>query len=208
MEELETKKPYAQFTSRYAASVLDGLIVGIFGLVAGLVLGLMGYQPDSLFVNLVGAVISFSYAVILLKKHNATWGKKFFKLKVETIDGKEMTWGKAFVREVLGKIVSSLVVMIGYVWFFFDKKKQTWHDKFAHTIVVQTEPLSKGRKILAFILAYGLVLIVLLGILAVVAVALQGPLKDPTMNIPTMEGQGSTYETVPAESGEVPDINE
>jgi uncharacterized RDD family membrane protein YckC len=34
-------------------------------------------------------------------------------------------------------IVSGAVIFIGYLWAFWDKNKQTWHDKVANTYVVK-----------------------------------------------------------------------
>jgi len=42
----------------------------------------------------------------------------------------------AFLREVIGKFLS-LFFFLGFLWVIWDKKKQGWHDKIAHTIVVK-----------------------------------------------------------------------
>ena len=48
--------------------------------------------------------------------------------------------GRAAVREILGKLISTIVLFIGFLWIAFDDKKQGWHDKLASTYVVKAEP--------------------------------------------------------------------
>ena len=58
-------------------------------------------------------------------------------LKVIDETGSNIGYGKSFLREIVGKIVSGLVFNLGYVWVAFDDKKQGWHDKIAGTYVVK-----------------------------------------------------------------------
>jgi uncharacterized RDD family membrane protein YckC len=39
----------------------------------------------------------------------------------------------------LGCFVSLAIAGLGFIWIAFDDQKQSWHDKFAGTVVVQTE---------------------------------------------------------------------
>ena len=47
--------------------------------------------------------------------------------------------GSTLVREIIGKLVSGIVILLGYVWILFDGKRQGWHDKIAGTVVVNVE---------------------------------------------------------------------
>jgi uncharacterized RDD family membrane protein YckC len=38
----------------------------------------------------------------------------------------------------VGRILSAIVCLLGYFWMLWDKEKQTWHDKFAASVVVPT----------------------------------------------------------------------
>lgn len=49
--------------------------------------------------------------------------------------GAEIGYGKAFLRYV-GRIVSAIPCLIGYIAMLWDPQKQTWHDKIADTVVV------------------------------------------------------------------------
>ena len=77
-------------------------------------------------------------AVILLwKYYQATPGKMIFKATI--VDAK--TGGrptlKQWIIRYLGYFVSLLPFGLGYFWVAFDKKKQSFHDKLANTLVIQ-----------------------------------------------------------------------
>ena len=77
-------------------------------------------------------------AVILLwKYYQATPGKMIFKATI--VDAK--TGGKPSLRQLiiryLGYIISTTPLCLGFFWIAFDKKKQSFHDKLANTVVIQ-----------------------------------------------------------------------
>ena len=79
-------------------------------------------------------------AVILLwKYYQATPGKMIFKATI--VDAK--TGGKPTLKQwiirYLGYFVSLLPFGLGYFWVAFDKKKQSFHDKLANTLVIQSK---------------------------------------------------------------------
>jgi uncharacterized RDD family membrane protein YckC len=52
-------------------------------------------------------------------------------------DGGPIGYGRAFVRWI-GRFVSVIVFLLGYLWMLWDTERQTWHDKFANAVVVPT----------------------------------------------------------------------
>ena len=60
--------------------------------------------------------------------------KGFRIIRVE--DGKNVNIWQAFLREWVGRIVSS-ILYIGYIYAGFDAYKQGFHDKIARTYVVK-----------------------------------------------------------------------
>jgi uncharacterized RDD family membrane protein YckC len=44
-------------------------------------------------------------------------------------------YGRALLRYI-GRIVSTIPCLLGYFWMLWDGEKQTWHDKFAGSVVV------------------------------------------------------------------------
>ena len=77
-------------------------------------------------------------AVILLwKYYQATPGKMIFKATiVDAKTGSKPTL-KQWIIRYLGYFVSLLPFGLGYFWVAFDKKKQSFHDKLANTLVIQ-----------------------------------------------------------------------
>ena len=53
----------------------------------------------------------------------------------EVLDLRDRTL--AFVREVVGKFLSGLVLCLGYLWMLWDAERQCWHDKLVGTRVVR-----------------------------------------------------------------------
>ena len=65
-----------------------------------------------------------------------TLGKKALGIRVISLDsGGPIGYGRAFIRYI-GRIVSALLVYIGYLWMLWDSERQCWHDKFAGDVVV------------------------------------------------------------------------
>src|SRR5690606_4044761 len=89
--------------------------------------------------QLLNMIVGSLYYVILIARSGQTIGKKLFKIKVVSLStNTPPSYGKAFLREVVGKLISSVIVGLGYFWTIWDKKKQTWHDKIAGTVVIKT----------------------------------------------------------------------
>jgi uncharacterized RDD family membrane protein YckC len=110
------------------AAFLDGIIVGIISIVLGLILG----------VTRVAVLLYYAYMIYLTGSKGQTLGKMAFGIKVVKTDTDETPgYFSAFLREVVGKFLSSLVLLLGYLWMIWDSRKQTWHDKIAGTVVVK-----------------------------------------------------------------------
>ena len=84
-------------------------------------------------------VVAFGYFVVLTVAFGATLGKMAFGMKVVGADGAKVGIGAVLMREIVGKIVSFVVVLIGFVWILVDDNRQGWHDKIGKTFVVRTK---------------------------------------------------------------------
>jgi uncharacterized RDD family membrane protein YckC len=95
-------------------------------------------NPAYLLIALVIDFIPLAlYEVYFLsEKEGQTLGKMVMKIRVVSLDGRKITPRQAFMRGGIGYFVSSFVLWIGFIWAFFDKRKQAWHDKLAGTVVV------------------------------------------------------------------------
>ena len=88
----------------------------------------------TIFITFVIQVLYFS--LMESSKSQATVGKIALGLKVTDADGNKLDFGKALLRN-LGKIVSSMILGIGYIMAGFTEKKQALHDMIASTLVVK-----------------------------------------------------------------------
>ncbi|MEZ0348776.1 MAG: RDD family protein [Thermus sp.] len=130
---------------RLVASLVDGLILFFLSF---LLMALAGVDPlgpstlgqDLLFQGLPG----WAYYVAFTALYGATPGKMALGLRVVRTDGKPMDWLTAFMREVVGKTLSTLPFLLGYLWAFFHPKRQAWHDLIADTLVVRVESQNPG----------------------------------------------------------------
>jgi len=136
---------YAGFWTRFAAVFLDGLILGAVNVCIGMIAGLsasqaIGVKPKGalvlqLVLMAIQLAIGISYEVVLIGKYGATLGKMACKIKVVTEDGGRVSYARAFGR-YFGKILSSMVCMIGFIIAAFDSQKRTLHDRICNTRVV------------------------------------------------------------------------
>ncbi len=83
-------------------------------------------------------IIYFLWFLTLLPK-GLTPGKKLLGLRViDHQTGAVPGFGRMFIREIPGRILSGLFLSLGYFWALWDKNAQAWHDKLAGTVVVKT----------------------------------------------------------------------
>lgn len=120
------------------------------------------FPTSTIFTGIV-AIAVWSYFVFMTEKYGATLGKKALKLKVIPTQGQNLTIMRVILREVVGKLVSGLIFMIGYIMAAFSSKKQALHDHIAGTYVIQMEPATGITKVVIFLTIFApIVLIILL----------------------------------------------
>ena len=83
------------------------------------------------------------FLLIWLAYHVAFWvwkgttlGGAALNLKVERINGGELTIGVALIR-AFASILSFVCVGVGFFWASWDADRQSWHDKIAGTAIVK-----------------------------------------------------------------------
>jgi len=85
----------------------------------------------------VGPILGVAYYVGFIGYCGQTPGKMAIRVKVVRSDGEPVGYGRALLRETLGKFLSGLILGIGYLMIAFDEQKQGLHDKIADTYVVK-----------------------------------------------------------------------
>jgi len=141
---LPDARPKAGFWIRCVAYLLDSVILGVAQLAISLALGFAGgalLGENGLALPLIsalsGMVIGLTYAVFFTGYNGQTPGKMALRIQVIRTDGTSMTYARAFLREVIGKFASGIILGIGYLMAGFDRQKQGLHDKIAGTYVIK-----------------------------------------------------------------------
>jgi uncharacterized RDD family membrane protein YckC len=76
------------------------------------------------------------YALMESSKHQGTIGKLALRIKVTDYSGNRVSFARASGR-YFGKILSAMIMMIGYIMAGFTIKKQALHDILANCYVIK-----------------------------------------------------------------------
>lgn len=131
---------YGGFWLRFAASFIDGIL--LTSLIAIIVFGL-SMVGNGILILFVPTLAVWAYQVLMVGMYQATLGKMAIGLHIERTDGGKIGFGRAFLREIIGRFVSAITLGIGYLMIIWTQKKQGLHDKIADTVVVQDDPNKK-----------------------------------------------------------------
>ncbi len=122
--------PRAGFFPRLGAALIDGILLTALSYAALYAIGEGAYVV----VSLLGGILY--YVLLEGGETGQTLGKKMVGIRV--VDARaagQLGYGRAFIRYI-GRYVSSVVLLLGYLWMLWDREKQTWHDKMASSYVV------------------------------------------------------------------------
>ena len=132
-----TKLNYAGFWIRFAAYFIDAVILsGVqFALMFLFMADTTSLFTPSLTIQLLSVVVGIAYfAGMESSSRQATLGKMGVGIKVGNAQGQQISFINALGR-YLGKILSALTLLIGFMMAGWDSKKQALHDKMASTYV-------------------------------------------------------------------------
>ncbi|MCU0566632.1 MAG: RDD family protein [Oculatellaceae cyanobacterium Prado106] len=141
----------ANFLQRSAAWLIDQAILSIIYSLAAVAIGAVigaysnsGIPVPDLIVT--PSVIGFSIASVfghflyfgyLWSRRERSIGMGVMNTRVVKLDGHPLSFLMAGLRGSLGYFLSGLIFGLGYLWFFVDKQKETWHDKIFNTVVLE-----------------------------------------------------------------------
>lgn len=143
---------YGGFWVRFVAALIDGVITSVVVLPVTFLLaavirgaGLATGMPEEgtvivVTVSLIGfsLLVAWLYEAIMeSSERQATFGKMAMGLKVTDINGRRITFGRATGRH-FAKMVSGMILNIGYIMAGFTDRKQALHDMMAATLVMRT----------------------------------------------------------------------
>jgi len=137
----------AGFWVRVFSSVIDAIVVaigqGAINFVFGLAIpNMQSGAGAAIFVTILSSIVfPWVYWIGLTKNYGQTLGKMVMKLRVLPSEGDVdgLTYGQVFLREVIGKFISAIVFLIGFIRVGIADDKKGWHDLIAKTRVVHVE---------------------------------------------------------------------
>ncbi len=154
---------YAGFWLRFVAYIIDYIIIAVMQSVVIMpILAMLGFgfastsgfdfnaMSEEDVMEMIPALIAGMSTIMTISfviqtlyfslmessKYQATLGKMALGLKVIDMSGEKLDFVKALLRQV-GKIISGLILMIGYIMAGFTEKKQALHDMLAGALVVK-----------------------------------------------------------------------
>jgi uncharacterized RDD family membrane protein YckC len=136
---------YAGFWVRFGAWFVDAVITYLFGIGVTMLAGMAGATRASNFgawnaatcgLQLFLALAGMAYDVLFVGALGATPGKLALRLRIVRPDGSRISYGRAFGR-YFAKIVSALILGIGFIMAAFDDEKRSLHDRICDTRVIR-----------------------------------------------------------------------
>ena len=140
----EIKKSYGGFWKRVIAYLIDAFIIAfpvtmIFGTVIPQTMMTENIQVTSVAVSMPQVIMLVASWVYFAGLESSAWqatvGKKMLGMKVTDTSGERIDFIKATIR-YFAKILSSFILMIGFIMVAFTAKKQGLHDFIAGTTVI------------------------------------------------------------------------
>ncbi|TCM17868.1 putative RDD family membrane protein YckC [Novosphingobium sp. PhB165] len=152
--------PYGGFWWRVLAYFIDAVILYIAMMIVGMVFGIgmmssmANLQADPsamiglIIINsIVSLILNWLYfAVLESSPLQGTIGKLAIGLVVTDLNGNRISFLRATGR-YFAKILSSLILLIGYAMVGFTERKQGLHDIIASTLVYKTRDPREARHI-------------------------------------------------------------
>ena len=105
------------------------VITGVVGTVIDLVVG----------TTILGSIFSIIYYVLLTGLRGQTLGKMALGIQVVDAQGNVPGIWRAILREVIGKVISTILIFLGFLWVIWDRRKRGWHDYIGGTFVVRKQ---------------------------------------------------------------------
>lgn len=140
------KRQPAGFFIRLAAYLIDSLLAG--GIIAMINIPLWFVKllasDNVVFSNIlfdydIFDIINYclfsAYFIIMTYTCGRTVGKMLMRIRVVSVNSQDLTFGRVFFREVIGKYLSG-ILYLGYILVGIDSEKRGIHDIVADTRVV------------------------------------------------------------------------
>lgn len=135
---------YAGFWKRFAAFIIDRIILfvtnAIVGVIFGLIYALSVSDPDQVTAQLIGTLIGLCinllyFSLFESSSLQATPGKLALGIIVTDLDGNRIGYARA-VGRYFASLLSYVTLLVGFMMAGFTERKQALHDMIAGCLVV------------------------------------------------------------------------
>jgi uncharacterized RDD family membrane protein YckC len=150
---------YAGFWRRWMALAIDSLILSIpsaiivvLFILPTITAALHSDDADMIAATVLSSIVSWIWMAILLSlipiayyslfeasSYQATPGKMALGIIVTDMDGRQISFARSLGRN-FGKIISKMILYIGFFMVAFTPKQQALHDMLADCLVVMKHP--------------------------------------------------------------------
>jgi uncharacterized RDD family membrane protein YckC len=143
---------YGGFWIRVVAAIIDGVILRLVVAPVGMIFGAAGFAGGMMtgFPHRGMALLGGGVTIILMffggwvyealmesSSYQGTIGKMIFGMKVTDLNGNRISFERATGRH-FAKILSAMILCIGYIMVGLSDRKQGLHDLLAGTLVRRT----------------------------------------------------------------------
>jgi len=135
-------KSLSSIQKRAIAFVIDDTLISTLFFIIfykGFVANIGNYNSFVLFMNSIFVyilIVKIIYQTIFVYIYGQTLGKMAMKIRVVDIDYLDNpSFDKALIRALM-RVVSTIFLYLGFLWALYNPKRETWHDYFAKTIVI------------------------------------------------------------------------
>lgn len=134
---------YSGLFRRLFAFAFDCLTLLCIYMLAGIILSLNIFISPISSLPIIGfwfyggmfLIAWFYFAGMESSRFQATVGKKILGMKVTDLNGQRISFWRATAR-YFGRMLSRILLMIGFITILFTKKKQAIHDMITKTVVI------------------------------------------------------------------------
>jgi uncharacterized RDD family membrane protein YckC len=132
----QRKLEYAGFWIRFAAYFIDAILLWVVNFIVALIfVGGYNIYESNISLRVFSFVIGVLYFVVMESSdRQATLGKLAVGVKVGDKNGNKISFANALGR-YFAKLISAIILLIGFMMAGWDDRKQALHDKIADTFV-------------------------------------------------------------------------
>lgn len=136
---------FSGFWQRFVAALIDGLVIEIALYPVNEVIDRFSGPTNDAGLDayrFVFIVVPWLYFALMEGSvWQATLGKKAVGIRVCNLSGERISYMRATIRH-FGRILSSLLLLAGFIMMVFTKRRQGLHDMIAGTLVIRDSGIS------------------------------------------------------------------